>query len=71
MPRKYAERFIKLVNNVYLLGIGFGEVKQHRFCFLICKLLYHLDQGCQTHFHQGSHQPHCCLQRAERNFRTV
>ena len=30
-----------------------------------------LKQGCQTHFHQGSHQPHSCLQRAECNFRTV
>ena len=30
-----------------------------------------LDQGCQTHFHQGPHQPHSCLQRAECNFRTA
>ena len=23
------------------------------------------EQGCQTHFHWGPHQPHGCLQRAE------
>ena len=27
-----------------------------------------LEQGCQTHFHQGPHQPRGCLQRAECNF---
>ena len=26
--------------------------------------LEHTNQGCQTHFHQGPHQPHSCLQRA-------
>ena len=31
----------------------------------------HLEQGYQTHFHQGPHQPRGCLQRAECNFRTV
>ena len=30
-----------------------------------------LSQGCQTHFHQGQHQPQGCLQMAECNFRTV
>ena len=30
-----------------------------------------LIQGCRTHFHQGPHQPHGCLQRAKCNFRTV
>ena len=24
-----------------------------------------LEQGCQTHFHQGPHQPHGCLQRSK------
>ena len=28
-------------------------------------------QGCQTHFHQGPHQLHGCLQRAKCNVRTV
>ena len=32
--------------------------------------VYALEQGCQTHFHQGPHQPRGCLQRAECNFRT-
>ena len=30
-----------------------------------------LDQGCQTHFHRGPHQPCGSLPRAECNFRTV
>ena len=30
-----------------------------------------LRQGCQTHFHQGPHQPCSCLQKAEYSFRTV
>ena len=30
-----------------------------------------LERECQTHFHQGPHQPHSCLQRAKCNFRTV
>ena len=25
----------------------------------------HIEQGCQTHFHRGPHQPRSCLQRAE------
>ena len=29
------------------------------------------NQGCQTRFHQGPHQPRGCLQRAECNFRTA
>ena len=31
----------------------------------------HLAEGCQTHFHQGLHEPHGCLQRAKNNFKTV
>ena len=31
----------------------------------------HIEQGCQTYFHRGPHQPRSCLQRAECNFRTV
>ena len=47
------------------------------FCllkFLYCKIgetgegREELKQGCQTHFHQGPHQTHSCLQRAECNF---
>ena len=34
-------------------------------------LIDNVVQGCQTHFHQGPHQPCSCLQRAECNFRTV
>ena len=30
-----------------------------------------VEQGCQTHFHQGPHQPHSCLQRAECNFNSL
>ena len=30
-----------------------------------------LEQGCQTHFHQGPHQTPGCLQRAKCNFRSV
>ena len=30
-----------------------------------------LRQGCQTHFHQGPHQPHGCLQRVECNFNSL
>ena len=26
---------------------------------------HELRQGCQTHFHQGPHEAHSCLQRAE------
>ena len=28
-------------------------------------LFYATEQGCQTHFHRGPHQPHRCPQRAE------
>ena len=34
-------------------------------------LRHFLEQGCQTHFHQGPHQPGGCLQRTKCNFRTV
>ena len=34
------------------------------------KICICLSQGCQTHFHQGPHQPPGCLQRAKCNFRT-
>ena len=30
-----------------------------------------LGQGCQTHFHQGPHQPPGCLQGAECNFNSL
>ena len=32
---------------------------------------FDLDQGRQTHFHQGSHQPQDCLQRAGCNFNSL
>ena len=34
-------------------------------------LPHSLEQGCQAHFHQGPHQPHGCLQRAEHNFSSL
>ena len=30
-----------------------------------------INQGCQTHFHQGPHQPPGCFQRDECNFRAL
>ena len=42
-------------------SIGNVEAKE-----LICMTHGHeLRQGCQTHFHQGPHEAHSCLQRAE------
>ena len=38
---------------------------------LTCGFLFHLVQGCRTHFHRVPHQPHGCLQSAKCNFRTV
>ena len=50
---------------LYLYYITFGNLHvQPRFYDYIL-------QGCQTHFHQGPHQPRGCLQRAECNFKTL
>ena len=32
---------------------------------LVLFIYFALEQGCQTHFHQGPHQTRDCLQRAE------
>ena len=50
----------------------FSPLTQHfRRCYSYITMVYCIQQGCQTHFHRGPHQPCGCLERAEYNFRTV
>ena len=51
-------------------GLAWGKLLLP-FALLVASLLGTLEQGCQTHFHRGPHQPCSSLQRAECNFRTV
>ena len=57
---------LKDKRNFYILTFDSGHTN-----VLQDELLKGIDQGCQTHFHPGLHQPRGCLQRAECNFRTV
>ena len=52
----------------YFIEVNFiAEKKEYIVIFndQVLGIVVVLEQGCETHFHWGPHQPHDCLQRAE------
>ena len=49
----------------------YGHKTEEEVKAMKSEIMENVKQGCQTHFHQGPHQPHSCLQRAECNFNSL
>ena len=67
---KYAHGQSAKWKNIYFVNARWIHSETFQIHEPILSHIY-LCQGCQTHCHQGPHQPLGCLQRAECNFRTV
>ena len=62
ISRFYAYESILLISVFCSLDSSYKWVHIH---FFSPTGLFHLEQGCHTHFHQEPHQPRGCLQRAD------